>query len=105
MRMNSIMIILFLLLTSNFYQSMGEEAKTKTVLRTNLKSLAAPCARGNTITYLSYNNVNTPVHLTGTMWTDPDGQAGYEIPKGSGLKSLYAGGIWIAGTDVNEQLK
>ena len=70
------------------------------------KSLAAPCAMGTTITVLSYNNAVSPVWMNGLLWTNSDGEnSGYEIPRGSGKTALYAGGIWIAGTDVNEQIK
>jgi len=70
------------------------------------KSLAAPCAMGTTITTISYNNVLAPVWMNGLLWTAPDGEnAGYEIPKTSGKTALFSGGIWIAGTDVNEQIK
>ncbi|MFC2119422.1 hypothetical protein ACFLSY_12350, partial [Bacteroidota bacterium] len=105
MKIHYKLVFVILLLISNLFSLKGEETQNTEINKTKFKSLAAPCARGNTITYISYNNVNTPIHLTGTLWTDPDGQSGYEIPKGSGLTSLYAGGIWIAGTDVNEQLK
>jgi hypothetical protein len=44
--------------------------------------------------------------MDGILWTDiTGGTAGYEVPKGSGKTSVYAGGIWIGGTDVNGQLK
>ncbi len=99
---------LFVLSFCFFTQIMAEEPKNLKKIPNKihkLKSFAAPCAIGNTVTYIAYNNVRAPIHMRGTMWTDPDGQAGYEIPKGSGKKSMYSGGIWIAGTDVNEQLK
>ena len=69
------------------------------------KSLAAPCAIGNTITWIALNNVSAPVHTRGVLWQTPEGIGGYEIPKGSGKTIFYSGGIWIAGTDVNEQIK
>ncbi|MFC2132236.1 T9SS C-terminal target domain-containing protein [Bacteroidota bacterium] len=100
-----IISIIWAFFAGSLFAEENKNAAKSTSGSSTFKSLAAPCARGNTITYLSFNNVNTPIHLTGTLWTDPDGQSGYEIPKGSGLTSLYAGGIWIAGTDVNEQLK
>ncbi len=71
-----------------------------------LESLVAPCALGYTISELSYNNVAFPVWMNGLLWTNIEGEnAGYEVPKGSGKTALYAGGIWIAGTDINEQIK
>ncbi|MCD6345868.1 MAG: hypothetical protein J7L96_00465, partial [Bacteroidales bacterium] len=72
----------------------------------DLKSMTAACARGSNVTEISLNNARTFIRLTGILFTDIDGgSSGYEIPKGSGKTSLYAGGIWIGGTDVNGQLK
>ena len=34
-----------------------------------------------------------------------DGTASYEVPKGSNLHAIYAGALWMGGTDVNGQLK
>ncbi|MFA6352302.1 MAG: hypothetical protein WCW86_08260, partial [Bacteroidales bacterium] len=72
----------------------------------DLKGYAAGCALGTTVTEISLNNVRTYIRMDGVLWTDIDeNNAGYEIPKGSGKTSLFAGGIWIGGTDVNGQLK
>ncbi len=71
-----------------------------------LKSMTAACALGSTVTEISLNNARTFIRMDGILWTDIDGgSSGYEIPKGSGKTSIYAGGIWIGGTDVNGQLK
>jgi hypothetical protein len=71
-----------------------------------LKGLTAACQPGKTITEISLNNIRTFIHMDGILWTDiSGGTAGYEVPKGSGKTSVYAGGIWIGGTDVNGQLK
>ena len=71
----------------------------------NLKGLSAACAMGTTVTEISLNNVRTWVHQDGLLWSDISGGAGYEVPKGSGKSSIYSGGVWIGGTDVNGQLK
>lgn len=71
-----------------------------------LKGAAAGCQRGETITEISLNNVRTYIHMDGLLWTNSVGNAsGYEIPKGSGKTSIYAGGIWISGTDLNGMIK
>ncbi|MCD6333173.1 MAG: hypothetical protein J7L89_07865, partial [Bacteroidales bacterium] len=71
-----------------------------------LKNLTAACAKGNTVTEISLNNARTYIWMDGLLWTDTDGgSSGYFIPKGSGKTSIYSGGIWIGGTDVNGQLK
>jgi len=97
------------LLLSIFSFSLYAQRKTPPPMpdesNTQLKSLAAPCAIGNTITYIQLNNAVVPVHTRGILWQSPEGIGGYEIPKGSLKTVFYSGGIWIAGTDVNEQLK
>ena len=79
-------------------------SKSKPV-NTDLKGMTASCQMGTTVTEISLNNARTWVFTTGLLWTDISGGAGYEIPKNSQKTSLYSGGIWIGGTDVNGQLK
>jgi len=68
--------------------------------------LAAGCTPANTIVYLEYNNVRTRVETGGLWWQDRQNSAAdYEVPKGSNSYAIYAGGLWLAGTDVNGQLK
>lgn len=69
-------------------------------------SLAAGCSPAIRITYLEFNNVRTRIEAGGLWWQDrPNNRADYEVPKGSNSYALYAGGLWLAGTDVNGQLK
>ena len=70
-----------------------------------LKNMSAACQLGSTVTEISLNNVRTWVHMDGLLWSDVSGGAGYEVPKYSNQSSIYSGGIWIGGTDVNGQLK
>lgn len=68
--------------------------------------LAAGCAPASKLIFLEFNNVRTRVEAGGLWWQNrADGVADYEVPKGSNSFALYAGGLWIAGTDVNGQLK
>jgi len=72
----------------------------------SFKSLVAGCFPGKAVTELSLNNVRTWARMDGVLWSAPyDSMPGYEIPKNSGKSSIYSGGIWIGGTDVNGQLK
>ncbi len=69
-------------------------------------SLAAGCTAANEIAYLEFNNVRTRIETGGLWWQDrPNRRADYEVPKGSNSYALYAGGLWLGGTDVNGQLK
>ncbi len=51
---------------------------------------------------LNVNNVNTVVFNNPYQWGCTSAQ--YEIPKGSGKHSLFAGGIWLSGIDDQGQL-
>src|SRR5688572_17872152 len=53
---------------------------------------------------LDINNVRTTILVGGDMWWDVSNPK-YEVPKGSGKHSLYAGALWIGGYDVVGQLK
>ena len=98
--------VLWIIFGSTLFAEEYRGADKTTVGKRTLKSLAAPCSMGTTITRIAYNNASSPIWMTGLLWTREDGGAsGYEIPKGSGKTSMYAGGMWIAGTDVNEQIK
>jgi len=65
------------------------------------------CAPAINTTNLELNNVRALINTGGDMWWDMFGDqtAKYEVPKGSGKTSLFAGSIWIGGIDVNGQLK
>jgi Tfp pilus assembly protein PilX len=107
--MNRILVCLIpiLLLTlSTEAKEYPRKADSTKKSQSEIKGLTAGCQLGKTVTQISLNNASTWVHMDGILWTDiTGGNAGYEIPKGSGKTSLYSGGIWIGGTDVNGQLK
>ncbi|MFM9026470.1 MAG: hypothetical protein ACKOQ6_00540, partial [Bacteroidota bacterium] len=66
----------------------------------------AGCQKAKARADLDINNIRTPVLMNGDMWWDLV-NAGYEVPKGSNLHSLFSGAIWIGGKDnpANGQLK
>ena len=59
--------------------------------------------------FMNFNNVNALIETAGFLWTDRaagnNGLASYEVPKGSENHVLYAGALWMGGTDINGQLK
>lgn len=72
----------------------------------NRNGLAAGCSPASNIIRLNFNNVNTRVEAGGLWWQDrANGVADYEVPAGSNSYAIYAGGLWLAGLDVNGQLK
>lgn len=67
---------------------------------------AAGCAPPTTTTYLEINNVRAMVHTAGNLWQVPNQNFSmYEVPKNSGIMALFTAALWLAGTDVNNQLK
>lgn len=69
-----------------------------------IKSTAAGCLPSSGFKYLDLNNVRCRVNTGGDMWWDYEVPQ-YEIPAGSKKTSMFAGSLWIAGVDVNDQLK
>lgn len=57
----------------------------------------ASCQPSSAKTDLDINNIRTLIFINGDMWWDLVSTATYEVPKGSGKTSLYAGGIWVGG--------
>ena len=73
----------------------------------NLKQTTAGCSPSSAFEWLNVNNVRTRINAGGDMWWDLPGGTGakYYIPANGSATSLFAGSLWIAGVDVNNQLK
>jgi hypothetical protein len=81
-----------------------EFQKTPGLKSTNdIKSTAAGCEAGSSYSYLDINNVRTLVYSYGNGWFLENAE--YEIPKGSGKKSMFSFSLWIGGIDINNNLK
>lgn len=65
----------------------------------------AGCDPARTSTELGINNVRALIHTGGDMWWDLQGDAYYIVPADGDASALFAGAIWVGGTDVNGQLK
>mgnify|MGYP005692797513 FL=1 len=66
----------------------------------------ANCSPATAKLTLEFNDVAALIEQGGSMFQNrTDGTAAYEVPKGSGLNAIYAGALWMGGTDVNGQLK
>ena len=72
-----------------------------------LKETTAGCSPSSAYEWLNVNNVKTRYNAGGDMWWDLPGGMGaqYFIPANGSATSLYAGALWIAGRDINDQLK
>jgi len=69
------------------------------------KSISAACAPGSGRTDLDLNNVRATIFTSGDMWWDLNNNPKYEIPKGTGKHSMFAGSLWIGGLDNGGNLK
>ncbi len=72
-----------------------------------LKQTTAGCSPSSAFEWLNINNVRTRYNAGGDMWWDLPGGIGaqYFIPANGSATSLFAGALWIAGLDINNQLK
>jgi len=68
------------------------------------KQTAATCATPTAFADLDINNVRARILAASDMWWDLV-NAKYEIPKGSGKTSIFAGALWIGGIDQGGQIK
>jgi hypothetical protein len=70
---------------------------------------AAGCTVSDGSLILQFNNVRARIETGGILWTErAASRAAYEVPKtldGSGADVIYAGSLWMGGTDVNGQLR
>lgn len=98
-------IVLFLFATASLFAR--ENVKRDNVTTSAFyKNLAVGCAPATAQTDLELNNVRAKILNGGDMWWDQGlAVARYEVPKGSGKHSLFAGSLWIGGVDAGGQLK
>lgn len=81
-------------------EPVGVKKRSTSGLRT-----AAPCLPPTASAQLDINNIRTLLHNGGDYWWDLVGDPRYEVPKGSGKHSLFAGSLWIGGIDKTGQLR
>lgn len=65
-----------------------------------LNKTAAGCNQTTAVIDMDINNVRARLMTGGDMWWDrANGNAQYEVPKGSNKNALFAGSLWIGGFD------
>ncbi|PLX17867.1 MAG: hypothetical protein C0599_13130 [Salinivirgaceae bacterium] len=99
----TILIVLF-----SFVALSGFARPEKDVSQGNkksIKSVGSGCLPPTSSSYLEFNNVKAMIHNGGDMWWDLAGTARYVVPKDGGVSALFAGSIWVGGTDTNGQLR
>lgn len=66
----------------------------------------ANCAPANYRLTMSFNDVSCQLETGGLLFLDrANGVATYKVPKTGNVTAIYAGSLWMGGTDVNGQLK
>lgn len=70
-----------------------------------LETVMSGCVQGRAETDLAINNVRARIFTSGDMWwnlLNPGQLAEYEVPKGGGVSSLFAGSIWVGGISAGQ---
>lgn len=72
----------------------------------SLEMRAGGCAAGSARQVMEFNNVSAFLEQGGLLFLDRSlGRAAYEVPKGGGVRAIYANSLWMGGKDFNDQLK
>lgn len=72
----------------------------------NNKKFQIDCEPAKAASVLMINNVKSHLGTGGELFYQANTTAaGYEVPKGSGLNSIYAGGVWVGALDDENNLK
>jgi hypothetical protein len=100
----AILSLLFLS-DAGFARENNYQRKPAAPPRSSSGRIAASCQPSSAKTDMDINNVRTLIFINGDMWWDLVGTATYEIPKGSGKTSLFAGAIWVGGLANGTTLK
>ena len=94
------------LLWSNTAFSYKSEKDKPNSGQANMTMKGATCAPATAKLTMAFNDVSCLIEQGGSMWANrATSTAAYEVPIGSGLKIIYAGALWMGGTDANGQLK
>lgn len=102
-------VLTALFIVGSSLSAIAEKVPTSYLKRKNNgipnKGIAEGCLPASASTELNINNVRCRINSGGDMWWDLADVSEYEIPQGSRKTSMFAGALWIGGTDVNGQLK
>lgn len=83
-------------------------ANTPTTTNSENQEKGANCSPATARLIMEFNDVSALIEQGGSLFQNRSASpavAAYEIPRGSGLTAIYAGALWMGGTDVNGQLK
>ena len=108
MRVSGIALIFTALLAGISFDSIAREyvGPKSNSTRDRLKAKAVNCAPAQTQNQFFVNNVRTSAETGGNTWYDRgNGLPFYEIPEGGGNHAVFAGALWMGGTDPAGNLK
>lgn len=103
---NLSLVIIGLIITNvafGFNHDQGKNAGKQNNTSTSMNK--ASCAPASSKLILEFNDVKALMEPGGLLFLDRANGAAYEVPKGGGVMAIYAGSLWMGGTDVNGQLK
>jgi len=102
---STILLFIFLAFVSINTQA-RENVGEQTTPTENFAQYAFNCAPAASQTVVSVNNANAWYSTSGNIYYDFNGGgAGYEIPAGQGVHSVFAGAIWLGALDEGNNLK
>ena len=67
----------------------------------SIARISANCSPAHARTTIEINQIRATYGAAATWWFDQGVNDGFEVPKGSGKKSLFAGSLWIGGFTGN----
>jgi len=72
----------------------------------NGEAKSAGCSPALRRFVMDYNDVSALLEMGGVLFEDRQNNvAAYEVPKGGGVRAIFAASLWMGGKDVNGQLK
>lgn len=96
-------VLLGALLPVSLFAREWEGAKGK---QQEIKKKIVGCEPATAVARLDFNNVSARIENGGTLWLNRGTTtADYEVPKGGGVRSIFAGSLWLGGLSPNGQLK
>ena len=104
--MKLVMVVFMAVMTmsASAYKSVNVRNQSENTSNGQVK--AAACAPATGLKDLEWNNVKATIETGGNMWMDrANNMPSYEVPKGGGVSSLYAGALWMGGRSPDQQLK
>ncbi|MCH2231459.1 MAG: T9SS type A sorting domain-containing protein [Crocinitomicaceae bacterium] len=88
------------------YHSVNDNPGATQSQQSSQQMKGANCVPATASLVMNFNDVSALIEQGGSMWTNRATLvSAYEVPAGSGLKVIYAGALWMGGTNADGQLK